>query len=108
MNEKSASSTQVDRGDVRASLDALIVSAQDLLEMTASYSGAEIEAARDRMKLQLHLARMQLEDYGSGLQSQLCAAAKQGEQCIRDNPWKSVGIAALFGILLGKCMRPDD
>lgn len=42
----------------------LVSGTENLLRSTASYGGAEIEAARDRLKHQLDAARVQVRDRG--------------------------------------------
>lgn len=99
---------KVDRGQVRASFDTLVESAEDLLKTTATYSGAEIEAAREKLRLQLDMAGRQFDDYRGTLEERVCHTIQAGERCIRDHPWKSVGLAVLAGMVWAKCMSGGD
>ncbi|KAA0892978.1 YqjD family protein [Pusillimonas sp. ANT_WB101] len=99
---------KVDSAQVKASFDNLVESAEDLLKTTASYSGAEVQAARDKLRVQLDLAGRQLDDYRGTIEERLCNTVKSGERCIRQHPWKAVGMAALAGMIWAKFMSGGD
>ena len=95
------------RDEVAANLRELIDSADELLRSTASYSGAEIEAARGRLKAQLELARMEARDYRNTLKESYRAVSEATDQCVHEHAWKAVCVAGVVGLLLGKCLASD-
>ncbi|MFT0548871.1 DUF883 family protein [Allopusillimonas ginsengisoli] len=99
---------KADSEQVKASFNNLVASAEDLLKTTASYSGAEVQAARDKLRLQLDMAGRQLDDYRGTIEERLCHTVKAGERCIREHPWKSVGLAAVAGMIWAKLMAGGD
>lgn len=95
------------REDVASSFKELINSAEELLRTTASYSGAEIEAARGRLKNQLELARMEAGSYRRMLKESYQAVSQATDECVHEHAWKAVCIAGVIGLLLGKCLSSD-
>lgn len=82
----------------------LILAAEDLLRSTASYSGAEIEAARGKLKLQMQNLKDQAS-HGAKLSAQRIEQAAQNTQrYAREHPWESVAVIAVLGIALGACL----
>lgn len=95
------------RDEVAANLKELIASADDLLRTTASYSGAEIEAARERLSQQLERAKADAQDYRQSLKAGLQTVAQATDECVHKHAWTAVGVAAIFGLLVGKCLGAD-
>lgn len=96
------------RDEVASNLKELISSADELLRSTASYSGAEIEAARGRLKNQLELARMEAGNYRQTLKESYHAVSQATDECVHEHAWKAVCIAGVIGLLLGKCLSSDS
>jgi len=95
------------RDEVVANLRDLISSADELLRTTASYGGSEVDAARDRLKKQLDVARREAGSYGHSLKESYHAVSRATDQCVHEHAWKAVCIAGVIGLLLGKCMSSD-
>lgn len=96
------------RDEVVANLRELISSADDLLRTTASYGGTEVEAARERLRKQLDVARQEVGSYGHSLKETCCAVSRATDQCVHEHAWKAVFVAGFVGLLLGKCMASDS
>lgn len=94
--------------EVKASLQQLLASAEELLRTTASYSGAEIEAARGRLKQQMEVAQEQMGSYGEVMKDRYHELCEKTEECVRSHPWKALGAAALIGLIIGKVMSSKD
>lgn len=92
------------RDELASSFKDLISSADELLRSTASYSGAEIEAAREKLKLQLELARMEAGDYRRTLKEGYRAVSQATDECVHQHAWKAVFTAGIVGLLVGKCL----
>ncbi|SHH85705.1 glycine zipper domain-containing protein [Pollutimonas bauzanensis] len=78
--------------------------AEGLLRATASYGGAEIEAARGGIKRQLEALRGQRA--GDRLLSAACCnpAARTVDRCLREYPWQAIGIVAVAALAAGACL----
>lgn len=96
------------RDEVAANLKELISSAEELLRTTASYSGAEIEAARGRVRNQLELARLAAGNYRYSLKESYHAVSQATDECVHEHAWKAVCVAGVIGLLLGKCLSSDS
>jgi len=95
------------RDEVAANLKELISSADELLRSTASYSGAEIEAARSSLKNQLDLARKEAGNYRHTITHTYHAISDAADECVHQHAWKAVCIAGVVGLLMGKCLSSD-
>ncbi|MBP6020274.1 MAG: DUF883 domain-containing protein [Burkholderiaceae bacterium] len=85
----------------------LISSAEQMLRTTASYTGAEIDQARDRLRHQLTSAKDKAQDWNHSLKENVQGAATATEKCVRDRPWTFIGAAFVVGIGLAHLLRGD-
>lgn len=82
----------------------LLQKTEQLLQDTASYSGAEIEAARGRLKRQLEAVR-DLQAERSWCHAVCCGPVPRAvNQCVHEHTWPAIGVAALLGMLVGHCL----
>jgi len=79
----------------------LLAGTEALLRSTASYGGEEIESVRDRLRHQLDRARDTARDWERGAVQTYRHASAGTEAYVHDNVWKSLGIAAVAGALIG-------
>jgi ElaB/YqjD/DUF883 family membrane-anchored ribosome-binding protein len=79
----------------------VISDAEELLRATASQAGEKIGVARERIQDSLHQAKVKLADAEAIVRERAQQAARDGEEYVRDNPWRAIGIAAGIGLLLG-------
>jgi ElaB/YqjD/DUF883 family membrane-anchored ribosome-binding protein len=86
---------------VAASLRELLAGTEDLLKSTASYTGSELEAARDKLKVQLQAARESASQWESVAREKYDKASAVADAYVHENTWKSIGLAALVGLLIG-------
>jgi ElaB/YqjD/DUF883 family membrane-anchored ribosome-binding protein len=89
---------------VATSLRELMAGTEDLLRSTASYTGEEVERARKRLKTQLETARGMAGTLEETAAERYRRAADFTDGYVHENTWKSIGIAALVGLLLGACL----
>ena len=89
------------RDRVNDSFHELLAGTEDLLRSTASYTGSEIESARARLKQQLAEARDHSRDWEGGARERAYRAKAYADEYVHEHAWKSVGVAALVGALLG-------
>ncbi|HTJ99367.1 MAG TPA: DUF883 family protein [Bordetella sp.] len=89
---------------VAASLRELMAGTEDLLRSTASYTGEEVERARERLKSQLENARSMAGTWESTAAERYRYVADATDEYVHENAWKSIGMAAVVGLLLGACL----
>ncbi|RYH51935.1 MAG: DUF883 domain-containing protein [Alcaligenaceae bacterium] len=86
---------------VAATFRELLASTEDLLKATASYTGSEIEEVRAKLKVQVEQARVHAHDMEGVAAQKYREATQATEAYVQQNVWKSIGIAALIGVLFG-------
>lgn len=91
----------VTRDKLVADLKVVVADAEELLKLTAGQAGEKIAAARDRIQRGLDQAKTKLLELEGKAVEKTKAAARATDAYVHDNPWKSVGIAAGAGFLLG-------
>ncbi len=82
-------------------LKLVVADTEELLKATASQTGDRISAARIRAEESLRSARARLDDAQEAVMEKTKDAAKATDVFVHENPWKSMGFAAVAGILLG-------
>jgi ElaB/YqjD/DUF883 family membrane-anchored ribosome-binding protein len=98
---KSALTEPVDTDQLYEHLQAVIRDSEALLKASASYAGDKIDLAKSQAAETLAAAKERLADVQEGLLGQTREYVQKGDQYVRDNPWQSVGFAALAGFVLG-------
>lgn len=84
-----------------ADMKAVIADAEDMLKATADQTGEKIASLRARIQERLHAARVRLADAEAVLLEKTRAMAKATDAYVHENPWKSIGVAAGVGFLVG-------
>lgn len=84
-----------------ADLRIVVTDAEELLKATAGQAGEKVTAMRDRIGRSLEQAKNRLSQLEDEALDKGKAAARATDQYVHDNPWKSVGLAAGVGFLLG-------
>lgn len=91
-----------DNGMLLDDLQNLIDSAEDFLRSTASYSGAEIEAARSRVMSQLDAAREHARKHRrSRVYRRATEIAETSGRYVNEHKWQSAGVLAVAAALAG-------
>lgn len=96
----------MDRQKDRVAFDMkeLIAAIEELLRSTASYTGAEIEAARARLTEQLEIAKDDALRWKSLAREKVRHASECTDEYAHEHPWRLVGIAAAVGVIAGHCL----
>ena len=90
-----------DNGSLLDDLQHLIDSAEEFLESTASYGGAEIEAARARVASQLSAARQNARHHRRSRAKQRAKElVTSSGQAVREHKWETAGIIAAGAALI--------
>lgn len=92
-------SAQTDK--LMADLRLVVADAEELLRSTAGQAGEGAAELRDKVKATLARARDSLADAQETALAKAKAAGRAADDYVHDNPWRSIGIAAGFGLLIG-------
>src|SRR5215510_12571752 len=79
----------------------VVADVEELLRATASQAGEKVSAAREKVQDSLHRAKVKLAEAEDILIDKGKQAARVTDEYVHDNPWKSVGIAAGIGFVIG-------
>jgi ElaB/YqjD/DUF883 family membrane-anchored ribosome-binding protein len=99
--KKSSMTDPVDAEQLYEHLQAVIRDSEALLKASASYAGDKIDLAKTQAAETLASAKERLAEVQDGIVGQTREYAQRGDQYVRDNPWQSVGFAALAGFVFG-------
>lgn len=96
-------STEIDASLDKLSQDfqAVVADAQALLRATANETGERAIAARERVLDTLQDARQQLSLVEEAVAARAKAAARATDDYVHEHPWKTAGIAAGVGLVVG-------
>ena len=100
MNDMTDQST-VTKEKLVADLKLVIADADELLRATASPAGEKVGELRLRMQENLTSARHKLADAEAALKEKSREVARATDDYVHDHPWKSIGVAAGVGLLVG-------
>jgi len=82
-------------------LRVVVADAEELLKATAGQAGEKVAAARERIQENLAVAKARLAEAEEAVVAKTKAAARATDEYVHENPWKSVGIAAGAGLIIG-------
>jgi ElaB/YqjD/DUF883 family membrane-anchored ribosome-binding protein len=99
--KNSSMNDPVDVEQLYEHLQAVIRDSDALLKASASYAGDKIDQAKTQAAQSLAAAKERLADVQQGIIGQTREYAQRGDDYVRENPWQSVGFAALAGFVLG-------
>lgn len=84
-----------------ADLKVVVADAEELLAATAHQTGEKFAALRERMEENLRNARHKLADAEDAIKAKTREVAKATDHYVHEHPWKSIGIAAGAGLIIG-------
>lgn len=87
-----------------ADLKAVVESAEELLHATAGHAGEHVASARERAQEKLRAAREHLGELEESVIADARARAQAADGYVRENPWRSIGVAAGLAFALGVLM----
>ncbi|WP_144145188.1 YqjD family protein [Paraburkholderia sp. BCC1884] len=82
-------------------LRVLIKDSEEMLRLAANVPGEGVDALRDKLGTHVETLQSALGDAQQNAQRRYRAATVNTERYVRHNPWRSIGIAASVGFLLG-------
>lgn len=78
-----------------------IADSEELLKLTAAEVSASAVALRERVRLRLERAKTELAHLQKVTVEKAKAAGHATDEFVHENPWKSIGIAAGMGLVVG-------
>lgn len=84
-----------------ADFKVVVADAEALIKATANQGGEAVAALRSRAEESLAAAKVKMADAQDALIEKSKAAARATDDYVHDNPWKSVGVAAGVGLVIG-------
>ncbi len=79
----------------------VIADAEELLSATAHQTEGKVVALRERIGDNLREARYKLVDAEEALKAKTREVARVTDDYVHENPWRSIGIAAGVGLVVG-------
>lgn len=98
-NQPNQPNTTADR--LRAELESLTESLSTVLDESKEYSKSELELIRNKAQLALARSRQALVEANACVVQHTKEMAKNTDVYVHENPWKSIGIGAAAGLVLG-------
>lgn len=93
--------TDANRDKLITDVKTLMADADDIVKAMASATGEKATELGEKLRVKLRSAKEKMGDVQEVLAERAKAAARATDDFVHDNPWKSVGIAAAAGFLIG-------
>ncbi len=93
--------TTVNRDELVTNLRSVINDAEEVLRTTADQAGGKASELRVRMQERLQQAKIRLQDLQDGAVQRAKAAGHAADDYVHDHPWRAIGAAAGFGLVIG-------
>ena len=93
--------TDANRDKLITDVKTLMADADDIVKAMASATGEKATELGEKLRVKLRSAKEKMADVQEVLAERAKAAARATDDFVHDNPWKSAGIAAAVGFLIG-------
>ena len=93
--------TDVTKEKLISDFKVVVADAEELLRVTAGQAGEKAVELRSKIQSRLADAKLQLADTQAALVEKARMAGRATDDYVHDNPWRSVGIAAGVGLVIG-------
>lgn len=94
-------STEVNTEKLVADLKVVVADAEDLLRATAGQAGDKVAEMRGRIQDHLATAKASLAEAQAVVVDRAKQVGRATDEYVQDNPWRSVGVAAGIGFIVG-------
>jgi ElaB/YqjD/DUF883 family membrane-anchored ribosome-binding protein len=101
MTAKTSSTIPAPKDKLMEDLHLVMADAEELLRATAAQAGEGATAARARIQKNLQVVKERLGDAEMAVIDRTREAAKVTDEYVHENPWKSIGISACVGAIVG-------
>ncbi len=79
----------------------VVADAEELLRLTAGHAGEKMSELRERAGTNLASARARLADAEAAVAARTKEVARATDDYVHDHPWRSIGVAAGVGLIVG-------
>jgi len=93
--------SQVTKDKLVADFKVVIADAEEILRATAGQAGEKVADMREKIQARLVDAKFKLAEAEAIVVDKAKAAGRAADDYVHDNPWRSVGIAAGVGLVIG-------
>ena len=93
--------TQVNKEKLVADFKVVVADAEELLRATAGQAGDKVSELRGRIQDHLTTAKANLAEAQAAVADRARAVGRATDDYVHDNPWRSVGVAAGIGLVVG-------
>jgi ElaB/YqjD/DUF883 family membrane-anchored ribosome-binding protein len=93
--------TDASKDKLIADFKVVVADAEELLRATANQAGDKAADLRARIQNRLADAKLRLADAEAVMVDRAKQVGRAADNYVHDNPWRSVGIAAGFGLIVG-------
>ncbi|MFA4969578.1 MAG: DUF883 family protein [Sulfuritalea sp.] len=93
--------TDVTKDKLIADVRLVIADTEELLRATAGQAGDKIADIRARTQERLAGAKIKLAEAEAVMVDKAKQVGRAADDYVHDNPWRSVGVAAGFGFIVG-------
>jgi len=93
--------SEVAKEKLMQDLRVVVSDAEELLRATTGQAGDKVASARERIQSSLAAAKERLATAEQAAVAKAKQTAKATDEYVHENPWKSIGIAAGAGLIIG-------
>lgn len=93
--------SDVNRDKLIADFKVVVADAEELLRATANQAGDKAADLRAKIQVRLADAKLQIADAEAVVVDKARQVGRAADNYVHDNPWRSVGVAAGFGLVIG-------
>lgn len=86
---------------IKKEFQSFVADLENLISSTTSLTGDELSKARDKLGERVAAAKDSLQTMSSDVVSRARDTAKATDEYVHEQPWKSMGVSAGVGFLLG-------
>ena len=93
--------TEAQKNKLMEDLRVVIADSEELLRMSGADGGEKVQAVRLRVQDRIRQAKADLTQLQEATVARVKAAGHATDEFVHENPWKSAGIAAGLGLVVG-------
>jgi ElaB/YqjD/DUF883 family membrane-anchored ribosome-binding protein len=98
---KMSETHDVSKEKLIADFKVVVADAEELLRATANQAGDKAADVRGRIQSRLADAKIKIADAEAAVVDKAKLVGRAADDYVHDNPWRSVGVAAGFGFIVG-------
>ena len=87
--------------ELAADFKVVVADAEALVKETANQGGEKLAEIRAKMEESLRVVKARMAEAEVALRVKARAAAKATDVYVHENPWKAIGVAAGFSLVIG-------